>query len=90
MVGHGRLQLAHGTRRIKTQRTPLGHWRVHSELVTGDLGAVRLSEALRRVMSEPYKGFTFAKITGDPMGDVRAQTEEVTPFQILRGVAKTL
>jgi hypothetical protein len=35
-------------------------------------------------MNERYKGFTFAKITGDPAGDVRAQTDEVTPFQILR------
>jgi hypothetical protein len=66
------------------QRTPLGQWRVHSELVTGDMGAVRFGEVLRRVMNERYKGFTFAKITGDPAGDVRAQTDEVTPFQILR------
>jgi hypothetical protein len=66
------------------QRTALGQWRVHSELVTEDMGAVRFSEVLRRVMNERYKGFTFAKITGDPAGDVRAQTDEVTPFQILR------
>jgi hypothetical protein len=66
------------------QRTPMGQWRVHSELVTEDMGAVRFSEVLRRVMNERYKGFTFAKITGDPAGDVRAQTDEVTPFQILR------
>ena len=33
------------------------------------------------------QGFTFAKITGDPAGDVRAQTDEVTPFQILRKAA---
>ena len=57
---------------------------MHSELVTEDMGAVRFSEVLRRVMNERYKGFTFAKITGDPAGDVRAQTDEVTPFQILR------
>jgi hypothetical protein len=66
------------------QRTALGQWRVHSELVTEDMGAVRFSEVLRRVMNERYKGFTFPKITGDPAGDVRAQTDEVTPFQILR------
>jgi hypothetical protein len=62
----------------------MGQWRVHSELVTEDMGAVRFSEVLRRVMNERYKGYTFAKITGDPAGDVRAQTDEVTPFQILR------
>jgi hypothetical protein len=66
------------------QRSPMGQWRVHSELVSEDMGAVRFSEVLRRVMNERYKGFTFAKITGGPAGDVRAQTEEVTQFQILR------
>jgi len=55
-----------------------------SELVTEDMGAVRFGEVLRRVMNERYRGFTFAKITGDLAGDVRAQTDEVTPFQILR------
>ncbi len=66
------------------QRTVLGQWRVHSELVTEDMGAVRFSQELRRVMQEKYRSMTFAKITGDPAGDVRAQTDEVTPFQILR------
>jgi hypothetical protein len=66
------------------QVTPSGQLRVHSELVTGDMGAVRFAEVLGRVMHDTYRGFTFAKITGDPAGDIRAQTDETTPFQILR------
>jgi len=66
------------------QVTPSGQWRVHSELVTEDMGAVRFAEVLSRVMHDTYRGFTFAKITGDPAGDIRAQTDETTPFQILR------
>ena len=64
--------------------TPSGQWRVHSELVAEDMGAVRFAEVLGRVMHDIYRGFTFVKITGDPAGDIRAQTDETTPFQILR------
>ena len=66
------------------QVTPSGQWRVHSELVAEDMGAVRFAEVLGRVMHDTYRGFTFARITGDPAGDIRAQTDETTPFQILR------
>jgi hypothetical protein len=66
------------------QRTPLGQWRVHGELVTEDMGAVRFGQLLHSLMQTEYAGFAFEKITGDPAGDTRAQTDEVTPFQILR------
>ena len=66
------------------QKTAMGQWRWHSELVTEDMGAVRFSECLRAHMFERYPGFTFGNITGDPAGDTRAQTDETTPFQILR------
>lgn len=66
------------------QRSPMGGWRVHSELVTEDMGAKRFAELMRQVMHERYAGFHFASITGDPAGDSRAQTDETTPFQILR------
>jgi hypothetical protein len=65
------------------QRTPMGQWRWHSELVTEDMGAVRFAQQLRQVMHERYPGFQFAAVTGDPAGDIRAQTDETTPFQIL-------
>jgi hypothetical protein len=62
----------------------MGQWRWHSELVTEDMGAKRFAELLRQVMHERYAGFSFAQITGDPAGEGRAQTDETTPFQILR------
>ena len=58
-----------------------GRWLVLRELVAIDMGIVRFSELLRRTMSEmsgPYN------VWGDPAGDFRAQTDETTPFQILR------
>jgi hypothetical protein len=66
------------------QKSPMGQWRWHSELVTEDMGAKRFAELLRGAMHERYAGMTFASITGDPAGEGRAQTDETTPFQILR------
>ena len=66
------------------QRTSLGQWRIHSELVTEDMGAVRFAEVLKQLLAERYAAFSVAKVTGDPAGDIRAQTDESTPFQILR------
>jgi hypothetical protein len=66
------------------QKTVMGQWRIHSELVTEDMGAVRFAQCLRAAMHERYPGFAFANVTGDPAGDTRAQTDETTPFQILR------
>lgn len=58
-----------------------GRWIVLREIVAVDMGIVRFSEVLRRAMSE--LGGTFS-VWGDPAGDFRAQTDETTPFQILR------
>lgn len=69
------------------QKTPMGSWRIHSELVTEDMGAVRFAELLRAAMHERYLGMAFGQITGDPAGDGRAQTDERTPFQILRAAS---
>lgn len=66
------------------QRARSGQWRVHSELVTEDMGAERFGQLLGRTMRERYAGLRFAAITGDPSGDNRAQTDESTPFKILK------
>jgi hypothetical protein len=66
------------------QRLPTGRWLWHSELVTEDMGTVRFAEEVRRIMAERYRDFRFESFTGDPAGDIRAQTDETTPFQILR------
>ena len=66
------------------QRLPDGRWLWHSELVTEDMGTVRFAEEVRRIIKERYGAFAFETFTGDPAGDIRAQTDETTPFQILR------
>lgn len=58
-----------------------GRWVLLRELVAVDMGIVRFSELLRRTMSELPGPFS---LWGDPAGDFRAQTDETTPFQILR------
>lgn len=58
-----------------------GRWTVLREIVAVDMGIVRFAEVLKRAMIEI--GGTFS-VWGDPAGDFRAQTDETTPFQILR------
>jgi len=66
------------------QRDVLGRWRVIDELVCEDMGALRFTEMLGQRMRERYEGVPVGGIFGDPSGDNRAQTDETTPFQILR------
>ena len=65
------------------QRDNRGRWRWIHELVTEDMGAVRFGELLQNEMAGRFQGCAF-EIWGDPAGEQRAQTDERTPFQILR------
>lgn len=58
-----------------------GRWVVLREIVAVDMGIVRFAEVLKRAASELGGEFS---MWGDPAGDFRAQTDETTPFQILR------
>ena len=60
-----------------------GRWLIIDELVAEDMGILRFSYLIKQKMAEymPRKYVIF----GDPAGDHRAQTDESTPFQILRG-----
>ena len=60
-----------------------GRWVVIDELVAEDMGIVRFSVLMKQQMSL-YLPREFY-IYGDPAGDHRVQTDESTPFQILRG-----
>lgn len=60
-----------------------GRWLVLHELVAQDMGITRFTEVLRTEMAQKFPGAQFV-IYGDPAGDYRAQTDERTPFQILR------
>lgn len=64
------------------QRTPSGRIIVFDELVTEDMGAKNFGKLLNQKINRDYPGYNF-EIYGDPAGDQRAQTDEVTPFQIL-------
>lgn len=69
---------------VFAQRSPTGQWRVLGELVASDMGARRFAELLRHALAERWPGLAVGSITGDPAGEGRAQTDETTPFQILR------
>jgi hypothetical protein len=60
-----------------------GRWLVLRELVAQDMGAAKFADVLRRDMNQHFPGGNF-QIWGDPAGDYRAQTDETTPFQVLR------
>lgn len=65
------------------QRDVLGRWRVIDELCAVDMGISRFADLLNAKIQSEYAGFNFA-FYGDPAGDQRAQTDEKTPFMILR------
>jgi hypothetical protein len=62
-----------------------GRWFLQSEIVAIDMGIVRFAEVLRNELSTRFAAVSEAIIYGDPAGDFRAQTDESTPFHILRG-----
>ena len=61
-----------------------GRWLILQELVAFDMGIVRFAELLRSEIATRY-GNLEVNIYGDPAGDFRSQTDESTPFQVLRG-----
>lgn len=66
------------------QRTLMGAWRIRSELVATSMGAKAFAREIKNHVAHQYPGFEIGSLTGDPAGDTRAQTDEITPFQILR------
>lgn len=67
---------------VFAQQTAAGRWVVFDELVCEDMGAKNFGRLLNQKINKEYPGYDF-EIFGDPAGDYRAQTDEVTPFQIL-------
>lgn len=63
-------------------KTAAGRWIIFDELVTEDMGAANFGKLLNEQINHKYSAYDF-EIYGDPAGDQRAQTDEVTPFQIL-------
>ncbi|MEK9909127.1 MAG: hypothetical protein VW498_02065 [Candidatus Thalassarchaeaceae archaeon] len=69
---------------VFAQRLPSGRWMILRELVAIDMGTIRFAELLRAEIARYYDDYEIS-IFGDPAGDFRAQTDESTPFDILRG-----
>lgn len=67
------------------QRLASGRWLWLDELVCEDMGAVRFGGLLKAKLGRDYPGYAMS-IWGDPAGEQRAQTDERTPFQILRAL----
>jgi len=65
------------------QKLPDGRWLILHELVCFDIGTVKFGELLKHEIIK-HCADKDLKIFGDPAGDFRAQTDETTPFQILR------
>ncbi len=65
------------------QRLPDGRWLFLDELVTQNMGMVRFAALLADLLRTRYPG-PAPVIWGDPAGMARAQTDERTPYDILR------
>lgn len=65
------------------QQTRTGKWVIFDELVTEDMGAQRFGKLLNQKINSHYSNYT-VRIFGDPAGMNRSETDEQTPFQILR------
>ena len=67
---------------VFAQETSSGRVFVFDELVTEDMGAANFSALLNKKVAANYPTANI-QFYGDPSGDQRAQTDEITPFQIL-------
>lgn len=63
-------------------KTSAHRWVIFDELVQEDMGAKNFGRLLNQKILRDYNGYEL-EIYGDPAGDQRAQTDEITPFQIL-------
>lgn len=66
------------------QRLPSGRWMILREIVASNMGVQRFAGILRIELQRLLPGHKEVKIYGDPAGDIRAQTDEKTPYDILR------
>lgn len=63
------------------QKLPTGRWLILDELVAEDMGASNFAPLLRSLINSKYSDFD-VEFYGDPAGDIRAQTDEETPFEV--------
>lgn len=68
------------------QKMPNGQVRIHSELVTQNMGVRRFGELWTSTVRSRYPEFPIGSITGDPAGEQRAQTDESSCFGVLNAM----
>ena len=68
------------------QRNINGQIRIRHEITTESMGAQRFGSLLADFLKRKYPMAQIEAITGDPAGEHRAQTDERTPYDILRTV----
>jgi hypothetical protein len=59
-------------------------WVILKEIVLENAAADKLGTLINRTMAEDFPDYKIRTLWGDPAGDHRVQTDETTPFQILR------
>lgn len=64
------------------QKTATGRIIVFDELVTFDMGAMNFGKLLKEKINSKYPNHTF-NFYGDPAGEHRSDTDELTPYMIL-------
>lgn len=66
------------------QVLPSGRWNILHEVITSNMGVTRFSEILKREIADKGWDIEEMRFFGDPTGDYMGQTNDETPFQILR------
>lgn len=66
------------------QKDYLGRWYVFDEIAAIDMGAVRFGQKLYAHIQEHYPHLKLGNVWGDPAGMQKAQTDERTPFDMLK------
>jgi hypothetical protein len=71
---------------IICQQLTFGRYRVLREICLTEIGAKRFGLILKTLLNQYAPPNTVVKLTGDPAGDQRSGTDEMTPFRILAGM----
>lgn len=69
---------------VIAQRIPSTmQWQIIDEVVSKNMGAVRFAKHAVQYLNTTYPGAKYRGY-GDPAGDIRAQTDERTPFEVVQ------
>jgi hypothetical protein len=66
------------------QKMPNGQIRIHSELVSEDMGVKRFARIWKQEFNARYPSLLLGKVTGDPAGTARGD-DELDTFMVMKG-----